>query len=155
VRKVTSLLGVAATVVVTALSVTGCSASGPVSAGNAYIPVPTTPGSTVAYLEIRNNGAADELVGVQTSAGGTVTLRAPRAAGTQVMAMHNVTDIAIPSDTTVHLAPNTYHLLITGATGLQSGKAITLRLTFEHAGTISITALVTNPESGGSSYFLN
>ena len=69
--------------------------------------------------------------------------------------MHNVTDIAIPSDTTVHLAPNTYHLLITGATGLQSGKAITLRLTFEHAGTISITALVTNPESGGSSYFLN
>jgi copper(I)-binding protein len=152
---VTSLLGMAATVAVTALSVTGCSASGPVSAGNAYIPVPTTPGSTVAYLEIRNNGGPDELLRVQTSVGGTVTLRAPRTAGTQVMAMHNVTDIPIPSDTTVHLAPNTFHLLITGATGLQSGKAITLRLTFEHAGTISITALVTNPESGGSSYFLN
>src|SRR5580658_332250 len=145
----------AATVVVTALSVTGCSAQGPVSAGNAYIPVPTTPGTTVAYLEIRNNGAADELLGVQTSVGGTVTLRGPVTQGTQVMSMHNVNDIAIPSDTTVHLAPNSYHLLITGASGLQSGKAITLRLTFEHAGTISIAALVTNPESGGSSYFLN
>ena len=64
-------------------------------------------------------------------------------------------DIPIPADSTVHLAPNSYHLLITGATGLQSGKAITLKLTFKHAGTVDVVALVTNPESGGSSYFLN
>lgn len=154
-RKVTSLLGIAATVVVTALSVTGCSVPGPLTVGNAYIPVPTTPGTTVAYLEIRNNGAPDDLMSVQTSAGGKVTLLAPSTQGAQVMAMHNVSDIPIPSNTTVHLEPNNYHLLITGASGLQSGTAITLRLTFQHAGTISVVALVTNPESGGSSYFLN
>ena len=38
---------------------------------------------------------------------------------------------------------------------MHDGKDIMLRLTFAHAGTITILALVTNPESGGSSYFLN
>jgi copper(I)-binding protein len=152
VRKLaaTALVGAAALA-----CVTGCSATGPVGAGNAYIPVPVTPGTTDAYLEIRNNGAADELVSAQLSTGGTVSLRAPVTSGTQVMSMHSVSDIPIPADSTVHLAPNSYHLLITGATGLQSGKAITLKLTFKHAGTVDVVALVTNPESGGSSYFLN
>ena len=38
---------------------------------------------------------------------------------------------------------------------MHDGKDIMLRLTFADAGTITILALVTNPESGGSSYFLN
>jgi hypothetical protein len=133
----------------------GCSTTGPVGAGNAYIAVPVTPGTTDAYLEIRNNGTADELVSARLSVGGTVSLRAPVTNGTQVMSMRSVSDIPIPANSTVHLAPNGYHLLITDATHLQSGKAITLKLTFEHAGTIDVIALVTNPQSGGSSYFLN
>jgi periplasmic copper chaperone A len=155
VRKLTCLPVVAGLLLTTALGVTGCSASGPIAAANAYIPVPTTPGETVAYLEIRNNGAADELTSVSTSIGGTVTMRAPVTRGTQLVSMRNVGDIPIPADTTVRLDPDSYHLLITGTSGMQSGKAITLTLTFAHAGTISIVALVTNPESGGSSYFLN
>jgi periplasmic copper chaperone A len=152
VRKLaaTALVGAAALALVS-----GCSASGPVGAGNAYIPVPITPGTTDAYLEIRNNGPADELISAQLSVGGTVSLRAPVTNGTEVMSMHSVSDIPIPADSTVHLAPNSYHLLITGATDLQSGKAITLKLTFAHAGTLDVVALVTNPQSGGSSYFLN
>jgi periplasmic copper chaperone A len=137
------------------LPIAGCSATGPVGAGNAYISVPVSHGITDAYLEIRNNGAADELISAQLSTGGTVTLRGPVTSGTVVTAMHSVTEIPIPADSTVHLAPNSYHLMITGAAGLQSGKAITLTLTFEHAGTVNVLALVTNPQSGGSSYFLN
>jgi hypothetical protein len=38
---------------------------------------------------------------------------------------------------------------------MQDGKDIKLTLTFAHSGPITILALVTNPESGGSSYFLN
>ena len=53
------------------------------------------------------------------------------------------------------LAPNSYHLLITGAGPLQDGKDIRLTLTFAHSSPITILALVTNPESGGASYFLN
>ena len=133
----------------------GCSAQGPVGVGNAYIAIPVSPGTTDAYLEIRNNGAADELISARLSVAGTVSLRAPVTRGTSVMSMRGVSDIPIPANSTVHLAPNGYHLLITGANHLQSGKAITLKLTFAHAGTIDVIALVTNPQSGGSSYFLN
>jgi periplasmic copper chaperone A len=136
------------------LPITGCSKAGAVGVGNAYIAVPTS-GTTDAYLEIRNNGAADELISARLSVAGTVSLRAPVTRGTEVMSMRSVSDIPIPADSTVHLAPNGYHLLITDATGMQSGKAITLTLRFAHAGSVSVIALVTNPQSGGSSYFLN
>lgn len=138
---------------VAALTLGGCSRSGSVNLANAYIPAPTTPGDSVAYLQIRNNGTADELVGAHTSIGGTVSLRAPVTRGTQVTAMRDVTAIQIPADSTVRLDPNSYHLLITGANGMRNGKAITLTLMFAHAGTISVVALVTDPASGGSSYF--
>ena len=149
------ILVTASVVLASAFAVAGCSAHGPVAAASAYIPAPTTAGVTVAYLQIRNNGAADQLVAAHTSVGGTVSLRAPVTRGTQVMAMRNVTTIPIPAQSTVRLDPNSYHLLITGAASMPSGKAITLSLTFAHAGTITVIAVVTNPESGGSSYFLN
>ena len=69
--------------------------------------------------------------------------------------MRTVTDIPIPADSLTRLNPDSYHLLITGAGAMYDGKDITLRLTFAGAGTITVLALVTNPESGGSSYFLN
>jgi len=146
----------AAGLIAASLALTGCSAAKPLSAGNAYLPVPDAAGTTVGYLEIRNNGDANELVSVQTSAGGTVQLRAPITLnGTVTMTTRGVSDIPLPAHTTVHLSPNSDHLLITGVRGLQGGKAITLRLTFAHGGTIDVIALVTDPASGGSSYFLN
>ncbi len=38
---------------------------------------------------------------------------------------------------------------------MKAGTEITLTLVFAHAGSISVPALVTNPQTGGSSYFLN
>jgi copper(I)-binding protein len=120
----------------------------------AYVPQPATgQAATVAYLAIRNNGPADQLVSVRTSAGGRVTFRAPVTH--QNLAMRSLTDLAIPADATLRLVPNGPHLLITGAAPLRGGKDITLTLTFRRAGAISVVALVTDPESGGSSYFLN
>jgi periplasmic copper chaperone A len=109
----------------------------------------------VAYLDIRNNGSPDELVAVSTSVGGTVRLRGPVKFGVTPVAMHTVTDIPIPANYTTQLVPNSYHLLITGAGPMLDGKDITLKLTFAHAGAITILALVTNPATGGSGYFLN
>ena len=51
--------------------------------------------------------------------------------------------------------PIGYHLLITGARPMKGGTQITLTLVFARGGTMSVEAEVTNPESGGSSYFLN
>jgi copper(I)-binding protein len=157
-RRLTSVLGIACALLLAAVAVTGCASASAASAilvTSAYVPQPTTPGTTVAYLDIRNNGHADRLVAVHTSVGGTVQLRAPAARHAGVLMMRTVPEILIPADSLVRLNPDTYHLLITGAGPMHDGKDIMLRLTFADAGTITVIALVTDPESGGGSYFLN
>ena len=159
-RRVTSVLGIAGGVLLAALGVSGCATShqatsSAISVTSAYVPTPTTPGSTVAYLDIRNNGRAYRLIAVHTSVGGTVQMRAPQAGKTNVLTMHTVGDIPIPSDSMVRLNPDNGYLLITGAGPMHDGKAIMLQLTFADAGTVTVIAVVTNPQNGGSSYFLN
>jgi periplasmic copper chaperone A len=157
-RRLRSVPGIAAAGLLAALAVTGCASADAASSivvASAYVPQPTTPGTTVAYLDIRNNGPADELVSAQTSVGGKVQLRAPagRRAGTLIM--RTVPDIALPAHSMTLLNPDSFHLLITGAGAMHDGKDIMLRLTFANAGTVTVIAMVTNPENGGSSYFLN
>ena len=154
-------MGASGAVVMAALGAAGCSAaagatSGPaISVPAAYVQVPSSGDTTVGYMDIRNNGSADRLISVRTSVGGTVALRAPAHPGVAPVVFHTVTDIPVAPDAMTQLVPDSYHLMITGAGPLTDGKDITLTLTFAHAGKITILALVTNPESGGSSYFLN
>ena len=157
-RRLRAVLGIAGAALLAALAVTGCtsaSAASSIAVASAYVPQPTKPGTTVAYLDIRNNGSTDRLLSVHTSVGGQVRLLAPDGRHGSLMALRTVSDIPIPGDTMVRMNPDSYSLLITGAGPLQNGKDITLTLTFANAGTVKCLALVTNPESGGSSYFLN
>jgi hypothetical protein len=122
----------------------------------AYVQEPSATGkTTVGYLDIRNNGSADELVSVSTSVGGTVELRAPVSKGVSPVVMHTVTSIPVAANATTQLIPNSYHLLISGAGPMRDGKDIQLTLKFAHGGAVTIYALVTNPQNGGASYFLN
>ena len=157
VRRLTHALRIAGPVVLAVLVVTGCASARATSSiviASAYVPQPTTPGTTVAYLDIRNNGPADELISAQTSVGGKVQLRAPAGRHAGVLTMRTVPEIPIAANSMTDLNPDSFHLLITGAGAMHDGKDITLRLTFANAGTVTILAMVTNPESGGSSYFL-
>jgi copper(I)-binding protein len=120
--------------------------------GTAYVEVPSG-GTTEAYLVIQNNGPADRLTSARTSVGGRVIFRAPVRSG--ATAMKTVPDIRIPADATVRLSPAGFHMLITGAGTMRSGTQITLMLVFAKGGAMSVVADVTNPASGGSSYFLN
>jgi len=140
----------------------GCSAPGPHTEGPsiqvpaAYVQVPASTGAvTVGYLDIRDNGGADQLMSVSTSVGGHVELRGPVKPGVTPIVMHTVSDIPIAANATTQLIPNGYHLLISGTGPMHDGKDITLTLKFAHAGVITILAVVTNPQNGGSSYFLN
>jgi copper(I)-binding protein len=148
-------------VALVALSAAGCSVARASSAPSiaptaAYVQQPSATGkTTVGYLDIRNNGGTDKLISVTTSVGGKVELRAPLDPGSSPVTMHTVADIPIPSDAMTQLIPNSYHLLITGAGPMHDGKDITLRLTFASGDAVTVIAMVTNPESGGSSYFLN
>jgi copper(I)-binding protein len=122
----------------------------------AYVQQPAATGqATVGYLDIRNNGAADKLLSVSTSVGGTVELRGPVGKDASAVLMGTMSSIPLPAGMTTQLIPNSYHLLITGAGAMHDGKDIQLTLKFAHAGSITVYALVTNPQNGGASYFLN
>lgn len=160
-KRLPRIIGLASVAAVLAVAATGCASrnhaggSGIVTAG-AYVQQPASTGkTTVGYLDIRNNGASDALVSVSTSVGGTVVLRGPEAYGKSPVVMHTVTSIPIPADATTQLIPNSYHLLISGTKAMHDGKDITLTLRFAHASPVTIYAIVTNPQNGGASYFLN
>jgi copper(I)-binding protein len=155
-RRAVAALAAACAAAILALSGCGAQGSTRIAIAGAYIPQPTTPGTTVAYLDIRNNGtAADRLVSASTSVGGQVGFLAPDGMRDGTMVMRAVPDIAIPGNGMVRLNPNSFRLRITGAGPMRGGKDVMLKLTFAHAGPVSVVALVTDPESGGGSYFLN
>lgn len=144
-----------------AVAAAGCSARshdpGPsIQANAAYVQVPSSTGATtVGYLDIRDNGTADRLISVSTSVGGHVELRGPVRPGATPIVMHTMSSIPIAADATTELVPNSYHLLISGEGPMHDGKDIYLTLKFAHSTPITIIALVTNPQNGGGSYFLN
>jgi copper(I)-binding protein len=136
--------------------ITGCGVAeppGPVlSLLSAQVTSPNS-GITDAYVIVQNKGPAVSLVGARSSAGGTVALRLPVKTG--VVEMRTVTSIVIPAHSLFRLDPSGAHLLITGSGPMKAGTEITLTLIFAHAGSVSAPAMVTNPSTGGASYFLN
>jgi copper(I)-binding protein len=138
-------------------TVAGCAAqagaSPSIQVSIAYVPVPSASNVTVAYVVIRNNGNADRLVAAHTSVGGRVTFREAHGPGASVMS--TIGSVRIPGHATLAMRPNGVHMVITGAGPMRGGKDITLTLDFAHGGPVSVVATVTNPQSGGSSYFLN
>jgi len=142
---------------VVAAGLAGCyaraSAAPSISLSTAFVPQPTAADRTVGYLLIRNNGSRDRLVSARTSAGGRVTFAAPVRTGSSLV--RAVPSIPIPAHSVVRMNPDGLHLIIAGARRMPGGMDITVTLTFAHAGPVSVTAQVTNPQTGGSSYFLN
>ena len=141
-----------------ALMAAGCAGQAPkagpsIKLSSAQVTQPNNSGVTDIYVDVQNTGAADSLIGARISVGGHVTLRSPK--GTDVMAMRTVRAIVIPAKSFVGLDPNGSHLLVTDSGKMISGREITLTLVFAHAGAISVPAMVTNPATGGASYFLN
>jgi copper(I)-binding protein len=155
-RAALARVAAAAVLLIGGTALAGCAqkaaAAASLQLGTAYVEVPAG-GTTEAYLVIQNNGPADRLTSARTSVGGRVIFRAPlRSGGTT---MKTVPDILIPAGSLVRLSPDGSHMLITGAGPMKGGTQITLTLVFAQGGTLSVVADVTNPASGGSSYFLN
>jgi copper(I)-binding protein len=156
-RRPARLRGACAIAILGTSLAAGCAAPGQHGAAikvtSAQVTEPSPSGVTDVYLDVQNNGAADQIVGARISVGGTITLRSPVRAG--VVQMRSVRAIPVPARSFTGLDPNGSHLLVTGTGPMKAGTLITLTLVFAHAGSISVPALVTNPETGGGSYFLN
>lgn len=157
-RAMARLLPTALAVSLAAGSAAGCDATaeppGPtLSLMSAQVTVPNADGVTAAYVVVQNKGPAIQIIGARTSAGGSVALRSPARTGRAVM--QTVRAIGIPAHSLVRLDPAGSHLLITGSGPMKAGTEITLTLIFGHSRAISVPAMVTNPATGGASYFLN
>ena len=136
----------------------GCAAAASQAAtdiklSSAQVTYPSPTGVTDIYVDVDNRGPADQLVSAAISVGGHVALRSPvRPGGVQ---MRTVRSIAIPAQSFVGLDPNGSHLLVTDSGKMIAGREITVTLVFAHGGSISVPAMVTNPATGGSGYFLS
>ena len=161
-QRFNRVIGVVGSAALIGVAVTGCArgtshdGTPGISSPGAYVQVPTSTGAaTPGYLDLQNNGAADALISVTSSVGGTVTLRAPDGRSGDAESFRAVSSIPLPADKTTEMDPDSYHLLLTGEGPMRDGKDIQLTLHFAHAQPLTIYAIVTNPQNGGSSYFLN
>jgi copper(I)-binding protein len=157
-RAMARLLPTALAVSLVAGTAAGCDATpeppGPtLSLISAQVTTPNADGVTAAYVVVQNKGPAIQIIGARTSAGGVVALRSPVRTGRAVM--QTVRAIVIPAHSLVRLDPAGSHLLITGSGPMKAGTEITLTLIFGPSRAISVPAMVTNPATGGASYFLN
>jgi copper(I)-binding protein len=129
-----------------ALVLAGCSgaasSTAPIKLGAAYVLEADGQGDVDAYLVIRNSGAADHLLRVTSSSGGTVVLRGPSIPVS--LSAASVRYLAVPAHSMVRLGPNGLHLVIIGSKRLIPGRYITLTLVFARAGRLQVAAQVTN-----------
>lgn len=98
------------------------------------------------YMTIRNNGsAADRLVGVTSDEVEHLMLHQSSVDANGVASMKMVMSIDLPAGQQVELKPGGFHLVLAGLkAGLKAGDVVTLHLQFEQAGTIDVSAEVTN-----------
>jgi copper(I)-binding protein len=155
--RVTRLSAIGAVLAVAAPLLAACGvsqAAGPrIQLLSAQVTEPNSAGVTEAFVVVQNSGGPIQLIGAKSSAGGTVELRAPVSQGGLIM--HTVTSIMVPARSLFRLNPNGSHLLIMRSGPMTAGTEITLTLVFAHLGEFTVPAMVTNPATGGASYFLN
>jgi hypothetical protein len=105
----------------------------------------TPPGATVAgvFMSIANQGKdADRLVGVASPAAAQVEIHEMAVDG-GMMKMRAVQGIELKPGATVQLRPGGYHVMLEGLKQpLKQGDQISLKLTFEKAGTLEFMVKV-------------
>lgn len=107
--------------------------------------------SSAAYMTIRS-GAPDRLTGVATAAAERAMLHESVMDG-GVMRMRAVDALEVTPAAPAKLAPGGLHVMLTGLTGrLEEGASVTLELTFEQAGKVTVEAPVRGLRAGSAGH---
>jgi periplasmic copper chaperone A len=102
-------------------------------------------GNGAAFMLIKNGGAADKLLKVESDAAKSVELHQTKMEN-NVMSMQPVTAIDVPANGQVELKSGSYHVMMMDLTReLKESDKIKLTLVFEKAGSISVDAEVRKP----------
>jgi copper(I)-binding protein len=136
-----------------ALVVAACGGSaGPDADGSATVTVSdawaraaAAGGVSAAYMTIANDGsAADALVGVSApDVTASASLHETTTSADGMTGMQHTPSIAVPAGGTVALEPGGYHVMLMDLTkALAPGDTVTLTLTLEGAGTVTVDAEV-------------
>jgi copper(I)-binding protein len=100
-------------------------------------------GQSAAYLTIANAGAADTLLSVRCSVAGSTMIHQTSTDASGMTGMSPIDKLPIPAGTTVTLKPGGYHVMMMGLTqALAAGATLELRLVFEHAGEVPVSAAI-------------
>ena len=91
-----------------------------------------------AFMDVKNNGAADRVIGVSADVSETAELHTHIRDG-DVMKMRRVDAIDVPAGETVRLKPGGLHVMFMGLSApLKEGETFPLTLTFEKAGDMTV-----------------
>jgi len=103
--------------------------------------------TSAAYMIVHNTGGVDDaLLAAASDAAHMVQIHLSEVDAAGVSSMHQVDRIEIPTGGTLELKPGGYHVMLMGLTQeLQAGQTVTLRLTFENAGAVTVEAPVKMP----------
>jgi len=148
-RRLAMLLLLSAALLVAACSTGGApsgsatSAGGFLSVGNAWVREARAGGTTAAYLGLVNGRLEDDvLVGVSTDVAERATIH-ETVTKDGMMGMQQVDGVTIPAGKTVLLEPGGYHIMLENLVkDVPAGSQVTLVLTFEQTGPVSVTAEV-------------
>lgn len=110
-------------------------------------------GNSAAYMLIHNHGGeADALISASSDVAEAVELHLSQMGADGTMAMIQQEKIDVPADGEVELKPGSYHVMLIGLKqDLMAGSEITLTLTFEHAGEVTLTVPVKDAADMGGS----
>jgi copper(I)-binding protein len=96
----------------------------------------------VIYLTVKDTGAPDRLVGVETPVADEAQLHESKMAG-NVMEMRPIQAAPVAAGQPLVLAPGGYHIMLMGLKQpLKVGDTVPVTLVFEKAGSVSATATV-------------
>lgn len=128
-----SVLQMTSVLLLAALPFAAAAAESDITVGDPYVRLapPEAPAS-VAYLVIRNSGAADrQLVKAESPAAQAVELHEHRNEN-GVMKMREVGSIAIKAHAQTELKPGGYHLMLIGVKkALKEGDSVAITLSFD------------------------
>lgn len=107
---------------------------------DAWVRQPARPEVAAGYLTIKNNGAEDDKLVKATADVATKVVPMDEVVKNGVGTMTDIPELVVPAHGSFVLSPGHAHLMLytTGRT-LKPGDQVKLTLTFEHAGTVTLT----------------
>ncbi len=97
---------------------------------------------SAAFLEVKNNGAADKIVSAHCDCAKATELHDMKTADGKML-MIQVPAMAVPANGELKLKPGSYHIMLIGLNRpLVAGETLPIKLKFEKAGEVTVQAKI-------------